>query len=101
MFFGRPKKTVRARLLAIHSSDILDLENWAQGRDFEVHIQIFVGPVEGPGEESFDITVCSPSRFAERLVQEEIRSGHHTIFMHEYSYRRLYSFLERAIHRVE
>ena len=60
-----------------------------------------VGPVDGKGEESFGVTVCSPSWFAAEMGKEEIRSGHHTIFMREYNYEILRAFIERAIHRIE
>ena len=106
-WFGRKKaiqvraQSVRAKLIGIHATDIPDLENWLPGSHFGVHVMIFVGPADDVGEESFYATVCSPSWFAERLESDEIRSGYQTIFMKEYDYRKLHSFVERAVHRVE
>jgi hypothetical protein len=92
---------MRAKLRYLHSTDIDDLENWTPGPDFGVSIQILVGPIDAEGEESFQVTVCSPRWFAEQMSETEIRSGHHVIFMLEYNYRRLLAFIEHAIHRTE
>lgn len=91
---------MRARLKGLYSSDV-DLESWAPGPAFGTSVDVIICPPDGEGEEIFGLTVCSPSWFGERLAEEGIRSGHHTIFVHEYNYRRLYSFVERAVQRVD
>lgn len=92
---------MRARFVGLHSSDIADLENWSPGPHFGVVVMVFVSPPDGRGEETFYVTVCSPSWFAERMADDEIRSGYHTIFMREYNFRQLAAFVERAVQRVE
>jgi len=62
---------------------------------------VFISPPDGRGQETFSVTVCSPPWFAEQMAHDEIRSGYHTIFMHEFSYPKLHAFVERAVHRIE
>jgi hypothetical protein len=38
---------------------------------FVFGVQLLVGPADGPGEESFELTVCSPEWLAERCRSEE------------------------------
>jgi hypothetical protein len=92
---------MRARFIGLHSADVGDLENWSPGTHFGVLAMVFISPPDGCGEETFYVTVCSPSWFAERMAQDEIRSGYHTIFMHEYNYPKLHAFVERAVQRIE
>lgn len=62
---------------------------------------VFVADQDWKGEETYKLTVCSPSWFAKHLARDEVRSGYHTIFMHEYNYRKLHTFVERAVQRAE
>ena len=46
--------------------DTDDLANWAPASDeFAILVQIMAGPLGSPGEESFDVTVCSPAWVSE------------------------------------
>jgi hypothetical protein len=92
---------MRAKLRSMFSTDIDNLPNWRPGSDFGASIRLMIGPADGPGEESFDVTVCSPSWLARELESEGIRSGRHMIFMAEFDYASLLRFVERAVHSVE
>jgi hypothetical protein len=65
----------------------------ADASAFRVNARLTVGPADGPGDETFDVTVCSP----EWLAQATRKTGgiydarHHVIVTVE-------SFDERAIH---
>jgi Immunity protein 8 len=51
-----------------------------------------IGPAGGAGEESFGITVCTPSWF-EHNMKANIASGRHHLFVREYDYDRLKQYL--------
>jgi hypothetical protein len=42
---------------------------------FVFGVQLFIGPADGPGEESFELTVCSPEWLAERCRSGEPVNG--------------------------
>ena len=48
--------------------------------EFAFGVQLVIGPADGPGEESFELTVCSPEWLAERCRSGELVNGlHHVI----------------------
>lgn len=66
-------------------------------------MRLLIGPDAGPGEESFDLTVCSPEWLAERCRYEGIVDGrHHAILnMDSFDERSLRRWLERRVSSVE
>jgi hypothetical protein len=93
---------VRATLKQLHSPDVSDLESWSPAdANFGILLQAMIGPQNGEGFESFDILLCTPGYLASKMVDREIRSGEHTLFVTRYDYRRIRAYLERAIHRAE
>ena len=65
--------------------------------------QLLVGPADGPGEESFDLTVCSPEWLAEQCRSGEPVNGLHHVIVDWDSYdeRVLRRWLEARVHAVE
>lgn len=57
---------MRAIVRRFHSPDLCDLESDvpADPRNCSVLVQVMVGPSDGPGEESFDVVVCTPQWLA-------------------------------------
>jgi hypothetical protein len=53
---------MQAVLKGLHSIDIADLENYAPDEEdnFGFALRAMVGPMNREGEESVDITVCTP-----------------------------------------
>lgn len=93
---------MRATLKGLHSPDIDDLENWSPGDEpFGFLLQAMIGPSDGPGEESFDLTVCTPEWFAAHRMEAGIVMGSRTLFVSAYDYRAVKAFLERAAQRAE
>ena len=94
---------MRAMLKRLHSPDIQNLESWSPGDEpFGFLLQAMIGPADGPGEESFDIMVCTPEWFsANRMNEKTIVSGAHTLFVASYDYRVLKAYIERAAQRYE
>lgn len=63
----------------------------------------FVGPLEGPGEESFDFILCTPDWFqTDRLpTPESIAIGRHYVFVTEFNYAALEKFVRHYCSRCE
>ena len=67
---------MKAKVRRFHSPDVYDLKKYVP-EDPEyvgVLIQIMAGPEDGPGEESFDVVVCTP-RWLEWWVQHDAVPG--------------------------
>lgn len=94
---------MRAVLRGMHSADIETLEQWSPVRqEFGFALDLLIGPSDGPGEEVFQVKVCTPKWFETHEMDDgRARSGIHVIFMREWNYRALHSFVERAITRAE
>lgn len=65
--------------------------------------QLRVGPADGPGVESFDVTVCSPEWLATQCRSGEPVNGlHHVIVgLDTYDERVLRRWFESRVHAVE
>jgi hypothetical protein len=92
---------MKPELKALHSPDVFDLEAWSPAGDFAVFIQIMVGPLGEPGEESFDVMVCSPGALAKELAPGMVKSGRHYLFMERYEYPALRKWIEEKVAEVE
>ncbi len=65
----------------------------ADPAEFALLARLYVGPSDGPGEESFDITVCTPEWLSERCrAQGGIYNPRHHLVV------RLETFDKRALH---
>ncbi len=51
--------------------------------DFSFNVRLLVGPVDGPGEESFDLMVCSPEWLARRSRSQGIVPGLHHLIINQ------------------
>jgi hypothetical protein len=70
---------------------------------FVFGVQPMVGPADGPGKESFDLTVCSPEWLADQCMSGEPVNGlHHVIVGWDtYDERVLRRWIEARVHAVE
>jgi len=70
--------------------------------DFAFLARLYVGPSDGPGEESFDVQVCSPEWLEVRCANEHFVDGRHTVVttLDAYSEAGLRSFLTRRVENV-
>ena len=70
--------------------------------DFAFLARLIVGPSVGPGDECFDVQVCSPEWLAVRCANEQFVDGRHTVVttLHSYSEAGLRSFLARRVENV-
>jgi hypothetical protein len=86
----------------LHSPDV-DLESFEpeDPENVGILIQMIVGPADGPGEESFDVVVCT-TRWLERWVQEEgPLVGRHHLIVDRFDRRRIGGFLTEAVESEE
>jgi hypothetical protein len=58
-----------------------------------------VGPMDGEGEESFDIIVCTPKWIMEKYGSSEVLLGLHKLIVFRYDYPRLHRFIEKYLTR--
>jgi hypothetical protein len=83
---ARYGRGVRAELRSSHAPETSDgtLEALTPEapENFALHVQALVGPSDGPGEESFEFRVCSPSWFANATHRPKgYESPRHTILL--------------------
>lgn len=90
---------MRPALRLLQSPDIADLVNYRppDGGRFGFLLRILVGPENGPGDESFDVLVCTPLWLLERHSRDEIIEGRHMLIMFEYDYPRLEEFVRAKV----
>ena len=89
---------MRSAIRGMHSPDADDLRNLDQKHpldDFGVLVQVLVGPADGPGEESFDVMVCSPKWLARELKNGPLVGRHH-LFLERWDF----PTVEREIRRL-
>ena len=87
----------------IHSPDVSDLEGYRPDDPsvFGFLAQVMIGPANSEGEESFDITVCSPKWLLEQYARQDVIFGRHHLIMLEYDFARMMSVFERLCNESE
>lgn len=89
---------MNAELRRIHSPDAVDLAVWRpDGPSWSLHLQLMVGPAGAPGEESFDVTLCSPTWLAARASRDGIVALRHYYLCENYDYEALASYFARRV----
>src|SRR5437588_7617498 len=89
---------MRAELRRIHSPDVPDLPSWAPASDdWAILLQLLVGPHGLPGEESFDLTVCTLGWITVRVQKEGIVDLRHHVVVSEFDYDRLDRYLRKRV----
>ena len=70
---------MQAVLKGLHSPDIADVEHCLpyEEDNFGFLLQAMVGPMDGEGEESFDIIVCTPKWLMDKYGGSEVLLGLH------------------------
>jgi hypothetical protein len=93
---------LKAAVRRFHSPDA-DLETYLpeDARDVEVLVQIIAGPSGGPGEESFDVVVCTPHRLLRLVDEQGPLVGRHHLVVPEWDWPRIRLFLTHAVEGPE
>jgi Immunity protein 8 len=93
---------MRAELRRLHSPDVADLASWSPGEhDFAILVQLMVGPADAVGEESFDLTVCTPGWLEGRVRTEGIVDGRHHLLIDTYDPDRIEGYLRERVEACE
>lgn len=92
---------MQAVLKGLHSTDIADVESYQPEREdnFGFALRAMVGMTGETGEESFDITVCTPKWLLERHGDSEILLGLHKLIVFKYEYAAIRKFIEKYLMR--
>ena len=84
------------------SLDVDDLDGWAPESDeWALGLRILAGPDGGPGEESFDLTVCSLAWLTERVRRDAVFDGRHHLIVEWYDWPVLRTYVERYVQQCE
>ena len=92
---------MQAVLKRLHSPDIADVKTYLPDEqdNFGFILQAMVGPMDSDGEESFDITVCTPKWLASKYGDSDVLLGLHKLIVFQYDYARLCRFIEKYLMR--
>lgn len=91
----------KPQLRALHSPDVADLPAWQAPASFAICVQLIVGPEGEPGEESFDITLCTPDQLAREASREGITDGRHHFVVDHYDFDAFDRYIRRRISACE
>ena len=89
---------MEAEIKRLHSPDVDDVYQYVASGPFCLLVQLFIGPKNAQGEESFDLTVCSPSWLA--LQNKPMISGEYMLIMKEFSSRAILNFVQLALNEI-
>jgi len=88
---------MRPVLRRLHSPDVEELRTFEPPDPaFAILVQLLVGPSEAPGEESFDLVVCSPEWLR---AQGRPIIGRHHLIVPNFNYDDLLSLVENYLER--
>ena len=93
---------MKAEAKRFHSPDV-DLETFAPAdvNDVGVLVQVMAGPADGPGEESFDVIVCTPQWLAKQLGERGPVIGRHHLLVESWDWPRTRLFLTQEVEACE
>ena len=89
----------RAELKSWHSSDIEDFDSYIpeNSNNFCFVLTVLVGSLGEPGEESFDIQICTPQWLISSYPEDEIIFSRHMIIVFKYDFNHLLNRIKNAI----
>ncbi|MFI6241418.1 immunity 8 family protein [Micromonospora sp. NPDC050795] len=64
-------------------------------------VEIYAGPSDGPGEERFQATVCTPAALSRMLADQDVIVGRHWLFVDHFHAGRVEQFLRKLIRNIE
>lgn len=93
---------MRASVRRLHSPDA-DFEAFEpeDPENVGILVQIIAGPAEGPGEESFDVVVCTPRWLVDWVREEGPLIGRHHLIVERYDAPRIRLYLTSAVEAEE
>ena len=93
---------MRATVRYFHSPDA-DLDSFVPDdpRHVGVLVQIMAGPADGPGLESFDVVVCTPSWLGEWTRTAGPTIGRHHLIVDRFDAEQVKTYLRAAVESEE
>lgn len=89
---------MNARLRMIYSTDVEDLDKWAPSdQDFGLPIRMIIGPSDGPGQESFDVTVCTGGWLEEQAERVAVYDARHHLVVRRFNWATIREYLEYRV----
>lgn len=93
---------MKAVLRRLHSPDVADLTSWTpDGDSWQLLVQAILGPDDGPGEESFDVVVCSPQVVANWATADGRWWGQYTLVVTRWDYTALEAAIRDLLARCD
>ena len=87
---------------SLSSFDSDDLAAWVPASDeWSIGIRILAGPADGPGEDSFDLTVCSVDWLAALVRRDGVVDGRHFLVVDGFDWSALRAYIERRVRQCE
>lgn len=92
---------MRAKITNIYSPDIYNLSRYHPDdpEKFSFLLQVFVCPIDGEGEESFSIEVCTPKWLIDNFSKNDVVVGRHLLIVFEYNYERIVNKIRSHVDR--
>ncbi|MEV4757209.1 Imm8 family immunity protein [Micromonospora sp. NPDC049559] len=89
--------------VAVHGITFPDFDrNAAFDPDDTVQlVEIVAGPSEGPGQELFQATVCTPTALSRMVADQEVVVGRHWLFVESFTPNLVEGFLRKLINNIE
>jgi len=89
---------MKAAIRRLHSPDVFDLATWRPPeQDFGILVQMLVGPADRPGEESFDVTVCTAGWLAGLARADRVVDARHHLVVDQYDFDELEKYLQDRV----
>ena len=94
---------MRAEIRYFHSPDVEDLENWSPETPdcFSYLLQVFIGPKDGKGEESFDFIVCTPAWLKDHYSFDSVVPLRHYLLVFRHQFDAVRKTLEELVDRAQ
>lgn len=94
---------MRAEIKELHSPDAYDLATFVPDDPARicVLVQIIAGPEGEPGEESFDVVVCSPGWLSDQVRAHGPTSGRHHLVVETFDWPVLRKYFVNLVHSCE
>jgi hypothetical protein len=93
---------MRARVRSIFSTEVeLDDFRATVVDDFALQVRLIVGPLDSPGDESFDVTVCTPVWIARWISEFGPLDGRHHLVVLEWNAKQIRTLLTNEFESQE
>ena len=92
-------KMIRPEIRSLYSPDDADIWNFkpVDEESFSLLLRIVVGPEGKPGEESFDVEVCTPRWIATNYPKDTLLMGRHLLIVQKLDMNKISEFIRSFV----